>query len=41
MRKEINILCLVPNYFGALAHRVIDIFSDYGWNLTLAGVNET
>lgn len=37
----INVLLLVPNYFGALCHRVIDTFNDYGWNITLVGVTET
>ena len=36
----INILMMVPQYFGALCHRVIDIFDDYGWNITLTGVTD-
>jgi len=39
--KGINVLLFVPNYFGALCHRVIDIFNDYGWNITLVGVTDT
>jgi hypothetical protein len=35
-----NILIMVPQYFGALGHRVIDIFNDYGWNITLIGVTD-
>ena len=38
--KGINVLMLVPKYFGALAHRVIDIINDYGWNITFIGVSE-
>lgn len=38
--NSVNILMMIPKYFGALGHRVIDIFNDYGWNITLIGVTD-
>lgn len=39
-KNDINILIMVPSYFGALGYRAIDIFNDYGWNITLTGLND-
>ncbi|MBU0495151.1 MAG: hypothetical protein KKA73_17570 [Chloroflexi bacterium] len=39
--EDVDVLVLVPHYYGANHYLNVDDYEQYGWNVTLAGITQT